>query len=216
MRMQLQREQIVFFGRQMLETGLTAGTGGNLSVFKRAENQVAVSPSGISYTQMRLEDVVVVDMAGNLVEGCQRPTSEVNVHLALYQKRPDIRAVVHTHSPFATTLACLQWELPAVHYLVGFSGVKVPLAPYATFGTPELARCVANAIGDHMAVLLANHGLVTVGADLPRAFAVAEQIEFAARIYWQARAVGSPRVLSEEEMHRVMVKFKDYGPRKAT
>jgi L-fuculose-phosphate aldolase len=108
-------------------------------------------------------------------------------------------------------MACLGWEIPAVHYLVGFSGQKVPLAPYATFGTSQLAENLVSAIGNYNAVLLANHGLVTVGPTLSRAFAVAEEIELVARVYYQARSIGEPVVLDEQEMNRVIEKFKDYG-----
>jgi L-fuculose-phosphate aldolase len=108
-------------------------------------------------------------------------------------------------------MACLGWEIPAVHYLVGFSGHKVPLAPYATFGTPELAQNVADGIGDYHAVLLANHGLVAVGADMGRAFNTAEEIELVARIYYQTKSVGTPVILPEEEMARVLAKFATYG-----
>jgi L-fuculose-phosphate aldolase len=119
--------------------------------------------------------------------------------------------VVHTHSPFATTLACLHWEIPAVHYLVGFAGRRVPLAPYATFGSPELGRGAAAAMGEADAVLLANHGLVAVADTLARAMAVAEQVEFVARVYYQARVAGDPVLLDGEEMARVRAKLVRYG-----
>ena len=119
--------------------------------------------------------------------------------------------MVHTHSVYATTLACLGWELPAAHYLVAFSGVKVPLAPYATFGTQELADNVVKAMDGFNAVLMANHGLVAVGPSLSRAFTVAEEIEFAARVYFQARCIGPPNILPDDEMQRVIAKFTTYG-----
>jgi L-fuculose-phosphate aldolase len=154
---------------------------------------------------------VVLDENGSIVDGDRQPTSELGFHLALYRTRSDVNAVVHTHSPYATTMACLGWEIPPVHYLVGFSGSKVPLAPYATFGSPALAESVAESIGGYNAVLLANHGLVTVGADLPSAFAAAEEIEFVARIYYQTRSVGEPVILPEDEMALVIQKFQTYG-----
>jgi L-fuculose-phosphate aldolase len=108
-------------------------------------------------------------------------------------------------------MACLHWEIPAVHYLVAFSGHKVPLAPYATFGTPELARNVAESIGDCNSLLMANHGLVAIGPNLDTAFAVADEIELVARIYYQTKCIGEPVILPEEEMSKVIQKFATYG-----
>jgi len=206
-----ERTEIVGFGKKLLTAQLTSGTGGNLSIFNRHDGLIAISPSGIEYDAMEPADIPVVDGSGMSVEGSRKPSSELGFHLSLYRKRPDINAVVHTHSVYATTMACLNWEIPAVHYLVAYSGHKVPLAPYATFGTDELAANVAGAIGDHNAVLLANHGLVTVGPNLATAFAVAEEIELVARIYYQAKCIGQPVIIPEGEMSRVIEKFAVYG-----
>lgn len=211
MLLQKERSEIVRFGNRMLAAGLTTGTGGNLSIFCREQGLIAISPSGIEYAELEAAAVPVVDADGVRVEGQTKPSSELDFHLALYRQRPDVRAVVHTHSVYATTMACLNWEIPAVHYLVAFSGLKVPLAHYATFGTPELAANLAGAIGDYNAVLLANHGLVTVGPNLATAFAVAEEIELVARIYYQARCIGQPVILPDDEMERVVEKFAVYG-----
>ena len=133
------------------------------------------------------------------------------MHLEVYRRRPDVNAVVHAHSVFATTIACMGWELPAVHYLVGFSGYKVPLAKYATYGTPELARNTADALGSFNAVLMANHGLLAVGPTMLGAFSTAEEIELVAQIYVRAKAMGDPVILPREEMEVVIGKFADYG-----
>lgn len=206
-----ERAAVVRFGLELLRSGLTTGSGGNLSLLDRERGLVAISPSGLDYRQIRPEDVALVDLDGDQVEGERKPSSELSFHLAIYRKRPDVCAVVHTHSLNATTLACLGWELPAAHYLVGFAGRKVPLAPYATFGTTELADSVGGHIGQFNALLLANHGLVAVGPDLDRAFATAEEIELVAAIYLKAKAVGQPVILPDEEMDRVVEKFKSYG-----
>ncbi len=211
MMLRSKRGAVVRLGKRMLASGLTTGTGGNLSWCDRKRGLIAVSASGVAYDAMAAADVAVVDMEGNRVEGRLKPSSELPFHLAIYQSRPEVAAVVHTHSVYATTLACLHWELPAVHYLVGFAGPKVPLAPYATYGTDALASSVVEAMGAANAVLLANHGMIAVGADLEKAFAVAEEIELVARIYYQARAVGTPQLLSDAEMETVMEKFKSYG-----
>jgi L-fuculose-phosphate aldolase len=212
MLMEAERGAVVRFGLMMVQAGLTTGTGGNLSCRARDGGLVAISPSGIPYADMQPRDVVVVDLDGRRVEGDGKPSSETGFHLALYNHREDVGGIVHTHSVYATTLACLNWEIPPVHYLVGFAGPKVPVAPYATFGTDALARHVRQTMGtDYRAVLLANHGLVAVGEDLPRAFDTAEEIEFVARVYCQARAIGDPVLLDDAEMQKVITKFKSYG-----
>ena len=215
MLLESERALVVEYGMRMIRAGLTTGTGGNLGVFRREDALVAVTPSGIAYDRLTPGDVVVLNAAGGVVDGTKTPTSELNFHQALYRVRPDVNAVVHTHSPYATTMACLGWEIPPVHYLFGFSGKKVPLAPYETFGTEGLAASVAGAIGGYNALLLANHGLVTVGGTLASAFAAAEEIEFVARIYYQTRAVGTPRILPDDEMERVIEKFRTYGQKKS-
>ena len=212
MQLAKERQAIVDGGRAMVSAGLTAGTGGNLSLICRPRGLIAISPSGVAYATMRPQDVVLVDLEGRTREGALKPSSELGFHLILYRRRPQVGAVVHTHSVYATTLACLGWELPAVHYLVGFAGRKVPVAPYATFGTEALADNVAGAMGtEYNATLLANHGLVAVGDDLPAALNTAEEVEFVARLFYQAKCVGSPVVLPDREMVRVIEKFKTYG-----
>jgi len=214
MRLEKERKEIVTFGRKLLTSGLTAGTGGNLSIVNRKKNLVAITPSGVDYLEMRPEDVVLVGMEGGPVETSKyKPSSELLFHLALYRKRQDIQAIVHTHSVYATTLATLGWEIPAFHYLVAYSGRKVPLAAYATFGSEELARNVADAIGENNAVLMGSHGVVTVGPTLAKAFETAEIIEYVARVYYLAKGRGEPTILSDEEMNKVLEKFKTYGQR---
>ncbi len=207
------RKAIVAYGRKLIDSGLTRGTGGNLSLCDRRERLWAVSPSGLDYYAVEADDVVVLDEEGRVVDGAGRPSSEWELHLEVYRRRPDVAAVVHTHSPFATVLACLGLEIPPVHYLVGFAGSKVVVAPYATFGTTELARLTSEALGGSGAVLMAHHGLLAVGADLDRAFNVAEEIEFVAELYWRARALGDVPLLSEEQMTAALERFGDYGPR---
>ncbi|CCO23671.1 L-fuculose-phosphate aldolase [Maridesulfovibrio hydrothermalis] len=206
-----ERNLVVEYGRKMLEAGLTTGTGGNLSILNRSKGLMAISPSGLNYLDATAGDIVLMDLEGNIHDSKRKPSSEAGFHIALYKKRPAINAVVHTHSVYATTVACLNMELPAVHYLVGFAGKKVPLAPYATFGTPELAENVVNTIEDYNAVLLANHGLITVGQAIQNAFDAAEELELIARIYIQALSVGKPVIVPEDEMERVIDKFSTYG-----
>lgn len=212
MRLEKERKEIVAFGRKLLTSGLTAGTGGNLSVINRKKKVIAITPSGVDYFEMSPEDVVLVGMEGGPVERSKyKPSSELLFHQALYRGREDIQAIVHTHSVYATTLATLGWEIPAFHYLVAYSGKKVPLAAYATFGSERLARNVAEAIGENNAVLMGSHGVVTVGPTLAKAFEAAEIIEYVARVYYLAKNLGEPTILSDEEMDKVIEKFRDYG-----
>lgn len=216
MLMQEERQMVVRNGLAMVQAGLTTGTGGNLSCRGQERGWVAISPSGVPYDTLQPRDVVVVDRAGDIVDGHLKPSSEIGFHLILYDHRPDIGGIVHTHSAYATTLACLHREIPPVHYLVGFAGPKVPVAPYATFGTEALAENIRRTMGKrYHAVLLANHGLVAVGADLPTALDTAANIEFVARVFCQAQSIGDPVALSDEAMAQVIEKFKTYGKQDA-
>lgn len=208
-----ERNAIVEYGRKLITSQLTTGSGGNLSIYNRSENLVAIKPSGVDYFLMKPEDVVVVDLDGQVVEGHLTPSSELRFHLALLKSRADINAVVHTHQVYATTIACMNWELPAVHYLVGFSGNKVPLAKYATFGSQQLSDNIVAAIGSYNACLMANHGIVTVGKDIGSAFATADELELVARLYYQTKCIGEPVILSDDEMKIIGEKFKTYGQR---
>lgn len=211
MLMEEARENIVKYGQKMVQIQLTSGTGGNLSIMDREQNLVAISPSGIDYFDTKSKDVVVVDMEGKVVDGDRIPSSELEFHLGLYHKRQDISAVVHTHSVYATTIACLGWELPAVHYMIGYSGSKVPIAPYETFGSKSLATTVAESIGDYNGLLLANHGSIAIANNIATAFAAAEAIEFVARLYYQTKSIGDPVILKDDEMKTVVNKFAVYG-----
>lgn len=212
MKHETERRQIVTFLRRMLRQRLTTGAGGNISVRIPGAEAFAISPTGIAYDAMRTRDVVVIDFAGAVIAGKRAPSSEWRMHAAVLAARPDVGAVVHTHSVHASTFACLREEIPAVHYLVGWAGHRVPVAPYATYGSEELARAAVETLGtDFHAVLLASHGLLAVGRDLPAAFTVAEEIELVARIAWQARAIGTPTILPDDEMARIRERFRTYG-----
>lgn len=206
-----ERIQIVEYGRKIVTSGLTKGTGGNISIYNKDENLVAISPSGLDYFSTEPEDIVIVDLHGEVVEGNRKPSSELDMHLIFYCEREDIQAVVHTHSPYAKTIASLGWELPAVSYLVAFAGSNVRCAPYETFGTKELASAALKGMVDRRAVLLENHGMIAGAGNIETAFTIAEEIEFCSRIYYQAKCIGEPKILSEQEMDKLSVKFKGYG-----
>jgi len=211
MLLEQEREAVLFYSKKLLSSGLVKGSGGNISLSNAEKTMMAVTPSGVAYDIMNIGDVVVTDMAGCKIEGYLEPTSEMAFHLALHHLRPDIHAVVHTHSENATALACLGWDLPAVHYLIGFAGKKVPVAPYATYGTRELSDNICSVIGESNAVLMANHGLVCVGADLKQAFTTAEMIEYVSHLYLLTKSVGEPAILKDQQMDEVIEKFKHYG-----
>ncbi len=211
MLLEKERTLVAEMGRRLVAEGLTRGTGGNLSVIDRASGLVAIKPSAIDYALAAASDIAVVDLEGRQIEGSWKPSSETPMHLALYRGRPDAGAVVHTHSVFATTLACLEREIPPVHYLVTVAGPCVPCTPYVPFGTEELARSALEGIGKGKAVLLGHHGLVAVGSDMAEAFSVASAVEFAAEIAWRALCTGSMPVLSPGHVADAMNRMAHYG-----
>ena len=207
-----EREAIVAFGKRLITEKLTSGTSGNISIFDPENNLMIISPSGIPYFETAADDIVVLDLNGTIVEGSKKPSSEWGLHAAMYKVKPEARAAVHTHSMYCTVLACLREPIRAVHYVVADAGVPcVPCAPYRTFGTPALAEAASEAIGDSNAVLLANHGMLAVGKDLPSAFSLASGMEFCAEVQYRAMCAGKPFVLPDDEMHRVIERFKGYG-----
>ncbi len=206
-----ERIQIVEYGKKLITSGLTKGTGGNLSIYNRERKLMAISPSGLDYFETAPEDVVIMDLEGNIVDGSRKPSSEFALHSIFYKNRSDIDAVIHTHSVFSTVLATLREGLPASSYLVAYSGMDVRCAEYASFGSSELADNAYEAMKDRYAVFLANHGLVAGALDLPNAFNIAEEIEHCAEIYYRARSIGKPMILDEDEMRKMIKKFQTYG-----
>jgi L-fuculose-phosphate aldolase len=196
---------------ELLATGLVRGTSGNVSVRDPESGTIAITPTGLAYPGMRDSDVAVLSPDGDQLDGALRPTSEVALHLGVYRARPDVGAVVHTHSMFATTFAVLGEQIPPVHYLIVRAGEAVPVAPYARYGTAELAESCVRALGTGFAVLLANHGVVAVGTDLSAAMAVAEAVEYTAELAWRARQLGVPQLLDEGQLAAARAAFGSYG-----
>ena len=212
MLLQKEREMIVAYGKRMLSAGLTRGTGGNLSIYDRNLELMAITPSGIPYEEIEVEDIMIMKLDGTIVEGNKTPSSEHAMHEIVYRTREDVGAMLHVHSTFAVTLACLNEDLPAVDYLVAYSrGRSVKCVPYASFGTPDLAVNALKTMGNQNAVLLANHGMNVVGPDLPKAFAIAEQLEFCAELYVRARTIGKPVILPDDEMDQMVERFMRAG-----
>ena len=208
------REAIVTICRQLSRAGLVVGTAGNVSV--REGDLVAVSPSGLRYSELSPELVGVHRLDGTAVEGPLAPTSELPLHLAIYAARPEVGAVVHTHSVAATALSTLVDEIPLVHYYMAMFGGPVLVAPYATYGTETLARNVVHVLRDRTGCLMGNHGAVTVGPDLVTAHDKSIYLEWLCEVYLRASSAGSPRLLSTLEIDAVGVKLGGYGQRPPT
>jgi L-fuculose-phosphate aldolase len=211
MLMKQEREQLVEYGKKLVTSGLTKGTGGNLSIFDREKGLIAITPSGIDYFETKLEDIVIMNLDGKIVEGNRMPSSEYELHKIFYEKRDDIDAIIHAHTMYATTISCLAWELPAVHYMIALAGKNVRCADYATFGTMELAENAFESMKDRRAVLLQNHGLLAGANDLANAFNTTEEIEYCAELYYRTKCIGEPVILPDTEMTLMAEKFKTYG-----
>jgi L-fuculose-phosphate aldolase len=195
------REQVAAASRRLAAGGLVLGTAGNLSA--REGEHVAITPTGAQLAELQADQVSVVDLDGALVEGEFEPTSERELHLGVY-RRYDAGAVVHSHSPMATALSCVLDELPCVHYGLLALGGAVRVAPYRTFGTPELAEAVLDALDGKTAALMANHGAIAYGTDMAAAVDGAELLEWGCAVYWNAAALGKPRTLDEEQQAAVV------------
>ena len=205
------REAIVTACRDLSRAGLVVGTAGNVSV--REGDLIAVTPSGVRYAELTPERVGVHRLDGTAVEAPLTPTSELPLHLAIYTARPEVGAVVHTHSPAATALSTLVDEVPTVHYYVAMFGGPVRVTPYATYGTDELARNAVHALYDRTACLLGSHGAVTVGPDLATAHDKSVYLEWLCDVYLRASSVGTPRLLPPAEIAAVAEKLTGYGQR---
>lgn len=206
-----ERELIVAYGKQLITEKLTTGTGGNLSVYLPEAHAMLISPSGIPYFETKPEDIVLMDLQGNILEGNRKPSSEYDLHSIFYRNRPEVRSVVHTHSEYATTFACLQQPIEPLHYIIGSVGEKVRCCEYKTFGTRELAEEAFHFIHEDKGILLGNHGVLTIGSDLASAFSVAKDIEFLAKLDYRARCIGTPKLLNQAQMKEVLAKFDTYG-----
>jgi L-fuculose-phosphate aldolase len=203
------RDDIVAALRRLDTLGLNRGSTGNLSV--RWGDGMLITPTGMGADDLQPADLVWLGEDGTQ-RGAWQPSSEWHFHQAVYLARPDLHAVVHTHSVHAAALACLQRGLPAFHYMVAVAGGdSVPCTPYHTFGSAALSQAVAKALQNRDACLMAHHGLVAAGSQLARAIKVALEVESLCEVYLKALAVAEPAVLSPEHMAEVLDKFKTYG-----
>jgi L-fuculose-phosphate aldolase len=212
------REAVIATALAMNAQGINRGKSGNVSARWLDDHfdGFLVTPTGLPYAQTAPEDVVAVTLDGEAL-GSRLPSSEWRFHRDIYRARANANAVVHTHAPFATTLACLHRGIPAFHYMVAVAGGRdIRCAPYATFGTQELSDHALFALDGRMACLLANHGMIALGPSLDAALALAVEVETLAEMYWRALQVGEPEPLPDAEMDVVLEKFRTYGqPRSA-
>lgn len=204
------RRAIIDAAKAMSASGLTPGRSGNVSA--RWNDGMLITPSGMPYDEIRPADIVFVRGDGQVPSKSRKPSSEWHFHLSIYAARPDAGGVVHTHSLNATALACAHKPIPAFHYMVAAAGgCDIPLVPYATFGTPELAALVATGVAARNACLLANHGQIALGASPAHALELAQDVETLAAQYVRVLALGAVHVLDDTEMARVLQKFTSYG-----
>lgn len=204
------RRGVIETALTMSRTGLSPGRSGNVSC--RWGDGMLITPTGLAYESLKPRDIVFVDHDGSVPGKQRKPSSEWHFHLAAYNARLDMRALVHTHSLHAVVLACAGKSIPAFHYMVAVAGGStIPLVPYATFGTDALARHVAAGLKEHRACLMAHHGVIAMGETLPSALELAQEVEVLAEQYYKVLTLGAPKLLPEAEMQTVLEKFKSYG-----
>lgn len=206
---QVLREQMLDAALHLDAIGLNRGSTGNLSV--RIGDDWLVTPSGIAAQDLQPQSMVCMDFKGE-PRGPGNPSSEWRFHRDILVSRPDIGAIVHTHSRFAASFSCLHLDIPAFHYMIAIAGGDtIRCAPYALFGTQELSDYALEALESRKACLLGNHGLIALGVDLKKAVAVAIEVESLCEQYWTALQLGQPSILNAEQMQLVHEKFKNYG-----
>lgn len=203
------RQAIIDACRRMNALGINQGTSGNVSV--RHGEGLLITPTGMSYDAMTVEQIVFMAMDGSFADG-RKPSSEWRFHLDILRTRSDVNAVVHAHPPYATILAIMGMEIPAVHYMIAAAGGDtIRCAPYATFGTAELSGHALNALEGRLACLLDHHGMIALGSSLEKALWLAVEVETLARQYHGCLQIGKPPLLTSAEIERVRQKFAGYG-----
>ena len=205
------RAALLDVSRRMVELGLNRGTAGNASV--RCGEGLLITPSALPVSEMTASNMVQMTLDGKVLQG-GKPSSEWRFHCDILKARPEIGAVLHSHSPFATTLACLRREVPAVHYMIALAGGdSIRCMPYSLFGEQQLSDDALEALQGRKACLLGNHGMIALGVDLDDALVVAQEVEFLCEIYWRTLSLGEPKLLTAQQMHEVKAKFVEYKKR---
>jgi L-fuculose-phosphate aldolase len=208
------RRGIIEAARRMNAIGLNQGTSGNISA--RARDRMLITPTGVPYDDLEPEDICALPLEGEYgaYEGRLAPSSEWRFHLDITKARPDVGAIVHAHSTYATTLAVCRKNIPACHYMIAAGGgPTIRCADYATYGTKELSDSALRALEGRSCCLLANHGMIATGADLKKAMWLAVELETIAKQYYLSLALGGPVLLADEEIANVIERFRSYGPR---
>ena len=208
----MQEKIFLILLNKLLTAGLNHGATGNCSC--RDREGFLITPTGVDSSKLTTDMMVRMNLSGNLSqpESKYQPSSEWQFHQAILEKYPEINAVVHTHSVFASSLSVLGQEIPAFHYMIAVAGGNsVRCAPYAMFGTKELSDNILEAIKDRKACLLSNHGLVAIGKDLNEAFNIAEEVEHLCRLFIEAKKIGDPLLLSDKQMTEVLNRFNSYS-----
>lgn len=216
------RAELIRTARSMNERGINVNKSGNVSARCRrgASEGYLITPTGVPYGELEPEDLVFMPLEEPLdaasAVGRLRPSSEWEMHARVYLERADVEAVVHTHSAYATALACQNLPIPAFHYMVAAAGgASIDVAPYRRFGTPELAKAGAEMLRERDACLLEHHGVLACGVSLEKALSLAAEVENLARQYVIVRSLGEPRLIDAEEMREVLSKFRHYGEQPA-
>lgn len=209
------REEIIDTCLKMESLGINQGTSGNIS--HRYKDGLLITPSGIAYDMLKPKDIVYVPFSSKSdYIGEFPPSSELDFHYEILKENPQINCVLHNHSTYATAMAICSMEIPAHHYMVAVGGgYKIPCAPYATFGTKELSLNVTQVLKTYTACLIENHGVITTGDSLKKALWIAVEVENLAKQYILAKQVGTPKILSNDEMDKVLEKFSNYGLKKS-
>lgn len=203
------RQQLIATAQAMQPAGLNRGTAGNVSV--RHGDGFYITPTGLPYSSLATDDIPLMALDGSHT-GCRKPSSEWRFHRDLYASRPEVGAVLHAHSPFAVSLACLRYDIPPFHYMIArFGGDTIRCADYAIFGSEMLSTAAIAAMHQRKGCLLANHGLLVAARDLAEALALAIELEELCEQYWRACQLGQPVLLSPPEMDEVIAKFAGYG-----
>ena len=204
-------QQLLDTSRRLVELGLNRGTAGNASV--RYGDGMLITPSALPVSEMSAESMVFMNSQGNVQRG-GKPSSEWRFHYDILAARSEIGAVIHTHSTFATTIACLRRDVPAVHYMIAMAGGdNIRCTPYSMFGEQGLSDHALEALQGRKACLLGNHGMIALGADLADALAVTVEVEFVCEVYWRTLQADEPHILTTQQMHDVKQKFAEYKKR---
>lgn len=198
----------------MVEAGLTKGTGRKFGIFIPDTKEMLITPSGIDYFEITPSDIVVMDIEGRIISGGESSFQRMGDASYFYQQRKDLQAIIHAHTTYCATIACLREDLPAVHYMIAVAGKMFVVQNMRPFGTKELAQNAYDAMQDRKAVLLANHGILTGGVSLADAFNVLEEVEYTAQLYYLTRSMGNPIILDDGEMELMKEKFQNYGQKK--